>query len=297
MSQRSSSSGLESPSICAVVLAFSRPKLLRECIAGLRAQTRPLNEILVIDQSNIPEIHDWLDAQSDLAVVRQNNRGTAGGFGEGLRVACRRGHDWAWIFDDDGIPQPDALANLLRTPCANREDTGFLVSHIIHPSGVTQNVSIPTGVSEWYGAVLQDHCVRVSRASWLGLFIHTRAVRTCGLPIEEFFIWHDDQEYTERITRQWKGYCVLDSIIVHKQAGEAMDPFRPGDFFKLSRGLRNEYAWIRLSSASTTRIALRLARLTLRNVRDVLWGTLPVKSLPWIVRGLAFRPKPRQFRP
>jgi len=283
------------PTVAAVTVAFSRPELLREVIASLRGQTRPVDEIIVIDHSGESPIGPWLAEQKGLTIITQRNAGSAGGFGRGIEEAYRKGHDWVWIIDDDGVPQRDALERLTSCPYFSSEETGFLVSRVVDPTGRTQMSSLPTESPGWYGTVLQDQCVRVSRATWLGLLVSARAVERCGLPIFEFFIWHEDQEYTERMTADLNGYCVLTSVIVHHQAGNALDPFTPGGYFKLSHGLRNEFGWIKLRNGSMFRKFLRILALAAKDLGKILGGKLPWKSLTWVASGVfCFWPKVRR---
>ena len=48
-----------------------------------------------------------------VARTLDRNRGGAGGFHEGLRLAVERGADLVWLMDDDGLPDPDCLKTLL----------------------------------------------------------------------------------------------------------------------------------------------------------------------------------------
>jgi GT2 family glycosyltransferase len=274
------------PRIAAVTVAFSRLQLLKEVVAALRGQSRPLDEILVVDHSSDPRIRSWLDAEPGLVVRRQPNAGSAGGFGTGLRLAYERGHDWVWIIDDDGVPKSDALERLVAAPPFAAGDAAFLASRVVTPAGAPQRSYLALGEPDG------DACVRVGRATWLGLLVSARAIERCGLPVAEFFIWHEDQEYTERMTRSLRGWCVLSSVIVHHQAQTALDPFTPGGFFKIAHGLRNEFGWIRLGPGSRLRKGLRMARTAARSFVRVLRGELPWKSLAWVARGLfSFRPR------
>jgi hypothetical protein len=48
-----------------------------------------------------------------LIVESHRNEGGAGGFATGLAWALHRGHDLAWLMDDDAEPYPDCLDQLL----------------------------------------------------------------------------------------------------------------------------------------------------------------------------------------
>ena len=202
-----------------------------------------------------------------------------------MRLALERGHDWVWMMDDDAVPRPDALERLMGCPHAGRQDTAYLVSRIISRHGHTQQPPVLTGF-DWLGTVLDDGCVRTTLASWLGLLVHERAIRRYGLPIREFFIWNDDLEYTDRITRGLNGYCVLDSVITHYQKDERFDPFLPEDFVKIGHSIRNGIGWIKVSDAPFLKKLVRTGRAAAACVTKVARRQLPVKSLLWLGRGL-----------
>src|SRR5437867_8578812 len=101
--------------VCAVVVTHDRRDLLRECLAGLEAQTRPPDTILVVDNASTDGTAAMLHGEfPDVAVRRlDENEGGAGGFHEGLHEAFERGHEWLWLMDDDTVPSPTALERLL----------------------------------------------------------------------------------------------------------------------------------------------------------------------------------------
>src|SRR4051812_22889241 len=102
--------------IAAVVVTFNRLNDLTLCIATLRAQTRPLDAIIVINNGSTDGTDAWLKTQPDLRVVTQPNLGGAGGFATGMQTAYEAGFDKLWCMDDDCVADPGALAALLDSP-------------------------------------------------------------------------------------------------------------------------------------------------------------------------------------
>ncbi len=122
-------------SIAAVVVTYNRLALLQECVAALRAQTRPLNEIIVVNNGSSDGSTEWLASQPDLTVVNQANSGSAGGQYTGIKMAFAKGHEWLWCMDDDTIPTSSALAEFESSMPFSEASTGFLWSLILDPSG------------------------------------------------------------------------------------------------------------------------------------------------------------------
>lgn len=276
--------------VSAVVLAYSREKILPDLIEALRNQSRRPDEIIVINQGNNPVIASWLAKQQDLTVIIQENLGSAGGFCKGIVESIQRGHGWTWIFDDDAIPASNALEEMVKCPYFKRQETVFLGSRIIDRYGKTYMSPGGGDSNAWYGTVLDDKCVGAVDACWLGLLVRTQAVYEAGLPIAEFFLWDEDREFVSRLVRHGKGYCVLTSVITHFQ-DDNFDPFGK-DFFKIAYYARNHVARAKLVPGSFAARILRVSREIFRGMIRILKGEWPLRVLPWILNG-AFLFKPR----
>lgn len=276
--------------VSAVVLAYSREKILPDLIAALRNQSRKPDEIIVVNQGNNPTITSWLAEQQDLTVIVQGNLGSAGGFCRGITESIQRGHGWTWIFDDDAVPAPTALEELVKCPYFKRQETVFLGSRIIDRHGKTYMSPGGSQSIAWYGSVLEDKCVEAVDACWLGLLVRMRAVHEAGLPIAEFFLWDEDREFVSRLVRYGKGYCVLTSVITHFQ-DENFDPFGK-DFIKLAYYARNHVARAKLVPGSFVVRILRVSRVSFTLIFKVLKGEWPLRVIPWILNGaFLFRPR------
>ncbi len=70
--------------IAAVIVIWNRLDELKGGITALRQQTRPPDQIIVINNGSTDCTREWLQAQTDLHVIHQDNRGAGGGFATGL---------------------------------------------------------------------------------------------------------------------------------------------------------------------------------------------------------------------
>jgi glycosyltransferase involved in cell wall biosynthesis len=52
------------PRVCAVVVTYNRPALLRECLLALQEQTRTVDEILVVDNASTDDTRAMLKTSS-----------------------------------------------------------------------------------------------------------------------------------------------------------------------------------------------------------------------------------------
>ena len=125
--------------ITALVVTHNRLSLLQECITGIRLQTIPPISVIVVNNSSTDGTGDWLDSQQDIITVHQPNNGGAWGFYTGIKEAYEMGADWFWVMDDDTIPQPTALEELVKAAeqLNKHEDDkfGFLASKVLWTDG------------------------------------------------------------------------------------------------------------------------------------------------------------------
>lgn len=98
------------PRIAALAPNYDRPVLLRECVASLLAQTRPLAEIVVVDDGSTEDVaHALSELAGPIRILRQPNRGK----GAALNLALRDLRaDYVWICDDDDLALPDGAERL-----------------------------------------------------------------------------------------------------------------------------------------------------------------------------------------
>ena len=62
--------------------------------------------------------------------------------------------------------------------------------------------------------------LNINDATFVSLLIRADAIKKCGLPCRDYFIWGDDGEYTLRLTHNYgPAYMVGNSIAIHKRVG------------------------------------------------------------------------------
>lgn len=218
--------------VCAVIVTYNRKKLLEECLDAIIGQTRKIDKIIIIDNASTDGTSELINNKflptGIIQYIKQNkNLGGAGGFYEGFKEASSQSFDFIWIMDDDTIPTNKALENLLKaneTLEANHEKISFLASAIFAINGDPDNVptisrkTASNGNSNWYN-YLDNGIVKIDTATFVSLLIKVDAIKKCGLPCRDYFIWGDDTEFTTRLTTFYgDAYFVGDSKVVHKRA-------------------------------------------------------------------------------
>lgn len=221
--------------VTAVVVTYNRSALLRECLEALMAQSRIVDEIVVVDNHSTDDTAQMLQHDFSAPSVRvyrlRSNYGGAGGFYFGMRKAFEQGADYVWAMDDDCICAPSALEHLLHG-FALEPQASFMASKVIGPDGEPMNVpsvsrrATANGYPFWYRH-LEEGMVEICDATLVSLLFRRGAVERCGLPHYQFFIWGDDYEYTTRLTRSCApAFFVGKSLVTHKRWGAKALDFR-----------------------------------------------------------------------
>lgn len=199
----------------AVIVSYNRLTLLRECIAALRSQTRPLDAILIINNGSTDGTEAWLKSQPDLVSITQENIGSSGGFNTGINWAYTHGYSWIWCMDDDGYPKENAFENLLAAEpnhlsllnCAviDKQDKQTFVWKTKHFKTIHEvDTPIIAGIGHPFN----------------GTLLHRKIIERVGLPNPKLFLWGDESEYYCRITKRNNipVYTVPSSIHYHPAA-------------------------------------------------------------------------------
>jgi GT2 family glycosyltransferase len=207
--------------VCAVVVTYNRCDLLRRCLGALAEQTRPVDEVIVVDNASTDGTAAMVTAEFPhvTLLALPENVGGAGGFHAGLRAGLDAGHDWLWVMDDDTITVPDTLEALL---AGGARPTGpppmLLASQVrwkdesLHPMNLpTPRWRSPQEMAEG----VADGLVALRNATFVSVALRREALERYGLPLAHYFIWTDDIELTSRILRTERGYVVPESRVYH----------------------------------------------------------------------------------
>ncbi|MCJ7546615.1 MAG: glycosyltransferase [Deltaproteobacteria bacterium] len=164
--------------------------MLRSLIEDLLRQTRRPDEIIIIDNASSDNTGPMIEEYEHISYFRlQENLGSAGGYYEGLKIACER-NNFVWTLDDDMIVKEDALALLERWWRILEKDyrLGALRSWV----GQASKTAEP---------------IKINSFAWRGTFLKREVILNVGLPLKDYFLYADDDEYAHRIKK--KGYAMF----------------------------------------------------------------------------------------
>lgn len=210
--------------ITAVVVTYNRKDLLIRCIEHLQQQTIPLSNILVVNNGSTDGTREWLDDQTDLEVIHQENVGGSGGFYRGIQYAYEQGCDWIWCMDDDVYPEPDCLEKLLEQ---DNEQTGMLCplrkrNGEVFLSEVKKfNLSNPFCSMHCHALRQRDidgqESVCIEGIAFEGPLIKRDVVARIGLPNKELFLLYDDSDYSFRTVLAGYEVRLVTKAVLNKE--------------------------------------------------------------------------------
>jgi len=225
--------------VIAVVVSYNHHIELVQCIEALRAQTFKLDEIVVVNNGSTDYTSVWLDQQTDIIHLYQDNLGRAGGFNIGISWAYQNGFDWIWCMEGDGYPKRDALEVMLE----NEEmEIALLNSIIVNKNdkcSLVRNIKKYSRLDE-----VKEDTINIVSHSFNGTLIHRNIVAKVGLPLSVLYDRGVEDEYFTRITQKYqiKAITFSRSIHYHKnQISFHREEWYLKNSWKLYYYLRNKY--------------------------------------------------------
>lgn len=215
--------------VTSVVVTFNRKKYLEENLNALLCQNDVDSDIIVVDNASTDGTEELVKSFISSYPNRihyintKKNLGGAGGFNIGIKEAIKRGYKYAWIMDDDSIPEKGALSSLIKKAAVLNDNFSFLGSTVLWTNGKIHRmnqISVNDYIYDDMDAIRNNNLIRIGNCSFVGCFLNLYYAKQTFLPITEFFIYGDDAEYTLRLAHFAKSYLDLDSIIVHKTPTE-----------------------------------------------------------------------------
>jgi len=209
--------------VYAVVVTYNRKNLLSICLAQLLKQNFDFMHIIVVNNASTDGTEDYIRNErlfSNEKIIWLNlpeNIGGAGGFSTGMQYAFEHGADYVWMMDDDAMPHPTALDELMKHTTPQHiyaslaiQDQQISWEMTVNASGTWMPTHNPVDISEK---------IEVLSLPFLGFLIHRKLVQKIGLPDHTFFIAADDTEYCLRARKAGsKLYLIGKSLIEHPKA-------------------------------------------------------------------------------
>lgn len=209
-------------SVVAIVVTYNRKKLLKECIEALLMQDVRELDIMIIDNASTDGTKEYINSciekNNIMYFNTQKNIGGAGGFNFGIKKAYNLNYDYFWLMDDDTIVKKNSLQELIEASNVLENDFGYLSSSVLWIDGKPCVMNKQKITNQWYdkSELLEKSLIQTYYSTFVSFFVRREVVREIGLPIKDFFIWGDDVEYSNRISKKYNCYMVGKSQVIHK---------------------------------------------------------------------------------
>ncbi|TDT82518.1 GT2 family glycosyltransferase [Arthrobacter sp. AG258] len=205
-------------SVAAVVVSFNRLDYLKKCLSALEQQTRPVDEIIVIENGSTDGSAEYVRANHPGVTLFEtgSNLGGAGGFAWGIELALQHGHNLAWLMDDDAEPREDALAPLVQV-MESEPRPSFAAPLVEDTEGAVVVGNLPTISTDASAQLAAQKLggIALSHTTFVGVLVDLELSAAMPLPYADFFIWFDDVEYTKRLARSSFGIHVVSARMKH----------------------------------------------------------------------------------
>ena len=236
-----------SQSVASVTMAYNAAEMLPKQMDALLRQTRPLQEIIVVDNASTDGTRAMLTERYPQVTVltMPENLGAAGAWVGGLSYAAlERRHDWVWTFDDDSVPEANALEMLLHgvnTLGETEAEVGMVA---------TLPVDRGTGCSYrpvlWRDGFVKGPPALLQQSVWLadlviasGCMVRRGMVEKIGVPRADFFMDVFDMEYC--IRARARGYKI--AVITSARLAHEIGNTRKINFLGYKRQWLNQPPW------------------------------------------------------
>lgn len=203
--------------VSVILPTFNRVDLIGETLDSLLAQSRPADEILVVDDGSQDGTGEVAESYGEaVTLLRKPNGGKASALNVGMAAVSG---DLIWICDDDDLLMPDACERLAGTLdgdetigfCAGRHD-----DFTVDPETGEKNVKAP---GYWRGSApdeifsdLLDGC----HIFQPGLIVRRAVYDRLG-PFDETLTRSQDYEMMLRIARTTPGRLLPETVYLHRE--------------------------------------------------------------------------------
>jgi len=211
-------------SVASVTVTYNSARVLPRQMDALRRQTRSLDEIIVVDSVSSDGTRELLaERYPEVKVISfPENIGAAAAVGSGIEYAAlKRRHDWVWIFDDDSVPQDDALEALLkriRTKTGDDERIGMAASLPVNlkTGRCYEPIFWRDGFVRAGADLLREPVFFPDLVISSGCMVRREVVERVGVPRADFIMDFMDFEYCLRVrARGYRIAVVTASRIAH----------------------------------------------------------------------------------
>lgn len=219
--------------VCVLTLTYANRWQFLEQVLNRVLAFEHVIQLVVVNNASLYNVSERAAGLNDARITVLNNEenlGSAGGYKQAIDYALKNtDSDFIWLLDDDNVPEPNVLPNLLgmwdEIPGDNNKKALFCLrddrpTHVKIAKGedparyyLVKNSFMGFSLfnilrNRYYkmsdkGKEQRSYkkYVQMPYVPYGGLLFHRSMVEVIGLPNADFFLYVDDSEYTYRITQ------------------------------------------------------------------------------------------------
>lgn len=277
-------------SVAALIATYRRPAELARLLASL-AKTGPgLDAVVVVDNAASEEIRAVVQASGCPAhyVSAAENLGCGGGLKlaaeSALRISGKKFTHFV-ILDDDAVVARDTLAGL--ATAMETEGADLACPLVVDDRGVVRwlpglprTMRLSDGITpEQFRAKFGDQPSPLEWSQGICLLVSRRAIETCGVHRDDFWVRGEDLEFSLRLTAKFRGVFV-PGIVVQHLPPPANPSSRSAEYLKHCAMLQN-IAYITLRLPHGRRVAWSNVGALKDFLRVWSWRAFPDALRAW----------------
>lgn len=202
----------DTPRVGAAILVYGGTDDLARCLAAVHAQTRPPDFAIVIDNANSTLVRYFVATRSPETTLIQPDRnlGVGGGHARAWNTALDKGADLVWVFEGDGIPEPDCLERLLEAYAVISSPAVGVVAPL-QKNVETGEFEVKAGVANPTEPYFDAGC------SFNAVLIPRATIEATGLPRVDLFFSCEDMDFANRLAAaKLKVLVVPVAVVAHR---------------------------------------------------------------------------------
>lgn len=219
-------------SVATITVAYNEADVLPRQIEALLQQTRPVQEIVIVDNGSTDNTRQILAErfpQVKVLRIPDNPGGVGGAEALGMAYAAlEKKHDWIWTFDADSIPEADTLDRLLEG--IGRNDLGSEKVAIAAPLLVHRDTGECYPPLFWRDGwkkpsteSLRKPLVFVDLLLGSGRLVRRDVIEAIGLPRVDMHMYFQDFEYCLRARAHGYRIAVATNSRLNHEVGHARE--------------------------------------------------------------------------
>ena len=206
-------------SVVAITVTRRRPELLKALLTTLGRQSRPVDLVIVVDNSPDRAVAELVAGYpgASLHIPSWHPLGSAGGFALGALTALARGAGWVWFFDDDARPATsDCLRELLA--CAAERGLAMVAPAVVNVDNPGELSFLMRRGLTWVrdpGVFREQKFLPGYASLFNGALFRADALDVVGVPDSRLFLRGEEVEIYRRAQRSGLpfGTCLTTAVL------------------------------------------------------------------------------------